>query len=199
MPIITTALGTSSDQTTATQLSQGLAGATANAIATNATRMANLTKAGYPINLFQVNPLNGGSSIEMTNRNSSTYNSAQVEVRRRLTSGLQVQGSYAFSKSLTEANTPTLRNWGGSKGPTAFDIRNGIKATWVYQLPFGQGRNYMSSAHGLLGRIVGGWELAGVGRLQSGTPTNFLSGRATFNYVGILGNGGRRRWRRGAA
>jgi hypothetical protein len=32
-----------------------------------------------------------------------------------------------------------------------------------------------------LGRIVGGWEIAGVGRLQSGTPMNILSGRDTFN------------------
>ncbi len=133
-----------------------------------------------------MNPLNGGAATELTNRNSSTYNSAQVEVRRRLTSGLQIQGSYAFSKSLTNANSPTLRNWGGEKGPTPFDIRHGIKATWVYQLPFGEGRAFLSSAHGVLGRIVGGWEMAGVGRLQSGTPTNLLSGRATFN----AGDGG---------
>jgi hypothetical protein len=181
IPILTTALGTSTDQTTATQLQQGQAGAAANAIATNATRMANLVKAGFPINLFQVNPNSGGNAQLLTNRNSSTYNSAQIEVRRRLASGLQVQGSYAFSKSLTNANSPTLRNWGGEKGPATFDIRHGIKATWLYQLPFGQGRPFLSGAHGVLDRVVGGWEIAGVGRLQSGTPTNLLSGRTTFN------------------
>jgi hypothetical protein len=181
VPIITTAIGSSTDQTTVTQLTQGQAGATANAIATNATRMAALTKAGFPINLFQVNPNNGGNSTELTNRNSSTYNSAQFEVRRRLSTGLQMQVSYAFSKSLTDANTPTLRNWGGNKGPTTFDIRNGIKATWIYQLPFGQGRSLLSSAHGVVGKVVGGWEIAGVGRLQSGTPMNIISGRDTFN------------------
>jgi hypothetical protein len=181
VPIITTAIGSNTDQTTATQLAQGQAGATANAIATNATRMAALTKAGYPINLFQVNPNNGGNSTEETNRNSSTYNSAQVEVRRRLATGLQMQASYAFSKSLTDANTPTLRNWGGNKGPTNFDIRNGIKATWVYQLPFGPGRSMLSSAHGVVGKAIGGWEVAGVGRMQSGVPINIVSGRDTFN------------------
>jgi len=181
VPILTTALGTSTDQTTATQLQQGQAGATANAIAGNATRMSNLTKAGFPINLFQVNPNNGGAANMMTNRNSSTFNSLQIEVRRRLAGGLQIQGSYAFSKSLTNSNNPTLRDWGGEKGPTTFDIRHGFKGTWVYQLPFGQGRTYLSSAHGVLGRIVGGWETAGVARVQSGTPTNLLSGRATFN------------------
>jgi hypothetical protein len=150
--------------------------------------MGNLTKAGYPINLFQVNPNNGGNSTMLTNRNSSTYNSGQVEVRRRLAAGLQLQASYAFSKSLTDANVPggtgsasTLRQWGGNKGPTTFDIRNGIKATWIYQLPFGQGRPLLASAHGVLGKVVGGWEIAGVGRLQSGTPMNFTSGRMTFN------------------
>ncbi len=181
VPILQTALGTTNDQTTATQLTQGVVGTTANGIATNATRMANLTKAGYAINFFQVNPLNGGASTEMTNRNSSTYNSGQIEIRRRLAGGLQVQGSYAYSKSLTDANTPTLRNWGGEKGPASFDIRHGIKATWIYQLPFGQGRSFLSGAHGVLGKVVGGWEMAGVGRLQSGSPTNITSGRGTFN------------------
>ncbi len=181
VPIITTAIGSNTDQTTATYLAQGQAGAAANAIATNATRMAALTKAGYPINLFQVNPNNGGNSTELTNRNSSTYNSGQIEVRRRLATGLQMQASYVFAKSLTDANTPTLRNWGGEKGPTAYDIRNGIKLTWVYQLPFGPGRSMMSSAHGFVGKAVGGWEIAGVGRMQSGVPINLTSGRDTFN------------------
>jgi hypothetical protein len=181
VPIITTAIGSNTDQTTATQLAQGQAGATANGIATNATRMAALTKAGYPINLFQVNPNNGGNSTEETNRNSSTYNSAQFIVRRRLATGLQMEASYAFSKSLTDANTPTLRNWGGNKGPTNFDIRNGIKVTWVYQLPFGPGRSMLSSAHGVAGKVIGGWEIAGVGRMQSGVPINIISGRDTFN------------------
>jgi len=181
VPIITTAIGSNTDQTTATYLAEGQAGASANAIATNATRMAALTKAGYPINLFQVDPNNGGGATEETNRNSSTYNSGQAEVRRRLAAGLQMQFTYAFSKSLTDANTPTLRNWGGSKGPTGFDIRNGIKVTWVYQLPFGPGRSMLSGTHGFVGKTIGGWEIAGVGRMQSGVPVNFTSGRDTFN------------------
>jgi hypothetical protein len=181
VPIITTAIGSNTDQTTVTQLQQGQAGATANGIAGSATRMTNLTKAGYPVNLFQVNPNNGGASTEYTNRNSSTYNSGQIEVRRRLATGLQMQASYAFSKSLTNANGPTLRDWGGEKGPATFDIRHGFKMTWIYQLPFGQGRALASSVHGVAGKFVSGWEVAGVGRLQGGTPTNILSGRATFN------------------
>jgi Carboxypeptidase regulatory-like domain/TonB dependent receptor len=182
IPIIQTAIGSTTDTTTATYLLQGQAGASANAIATNATRMANLTKAGLaPVNYFQVNPLGGGSANEMTNGNMSTYNALQVEVRRRLSRGLQVQGSYAFAKSLTNDTNFTLRNIGGEKGPSPFDFRNAFKFTWIYQLPFGQGRPLLSGAHGVLGKVVEGWQISGVGRLQSGSAVQLTSGRDTFN------------------
>ncbi len=167
VPILTTAIG-ASDQTTATQLLQGQAGATANAIATNVTRMAALTKAGYAANLFVANPIFANAN-ELTNASGSTFNSGQVEVRRRLSQGLQLQGSYAFSKSLQNADNFTLRNIGGEKGPTAFDIRNAFKLTAIYQLPLGHGR------------LRGGWEISTVGRLQSGTPNLLNSGRLTVN------------------
>jgi hypothetical protein len=56
LPMIVTALGSNNDSTSALQIEQGQAGALANAIGTNATRMNRLTNAGYPINLFTVNP-----------------------------------------------------------------------------------------------------------------------------------------------
>ncbi len=169
VPILTTAIG-NSDQTTATQLLQGQAGATANGIATNVTRMAALTRAGYAANLFQANPIFANANL-LTNASGSTYNSGQVEVRRRLSHGLQLQGSYAFSKSLQNANNFTLRNIGGEKGPTNFDIRNAFKLTAIYKLPLGRGR------------LREGWEISGVGRLQSGTPLNLQSGRMTVNGI----------------
>lgn len=192
IPIISTALGTTTDQTTATYLVQGQAGAAANAIATNATRMAHLVAAGYPVNLFQVNPIYANAN-ELVNAGASTYDSGQVEVRRRLSGGLQIQGSYAYSKSLTNENNGTainaitLRNIGGEKGPSAFDMRHQFKFTWIYQLPFGTGRSFLSNRNGFVSRAVSGWELSGVGRLQSGTPINLLSGYETLNQSAATG------------
>ncbi len=148
--------------------------------------MATLTKAGLvPANYFQVNPLFGGTATTEanmeTNGTMSTYNSFQIEVRRRLARGLQIQGSYAFSKSLTNDTNFTLRNIGGEKGPSPFDIRNAFKFTWIYQLPFGQGRSFLPNAHGVLAKVVEGWEISGVGRLQSGSALQLNSGRDTFN------------------
>jgi hypothetical protein len=144
--------------------------------------MASLTKAGLaPVNYFQVNPLGGGNATEMTNGNMSTYNALQVEVHRRLSHGMQILGSYTFAKSLTNDTNFTLRDIGGEKGPSPFDFRNAFKFTWIYQLPFGAGRSYLSGAHGVLGKIVEGWQISGVGRLQSGSAIQLNSGRDTFN------------------
>ena len=182
IPIIQTAIGSTTDTTTATQLLQGQAGATANAIATNATRMSALTKANLvPANYFQVNPLGGGNATEMTNGTTTTYNALQVEVHRRLARGLQILGSYTFAKSLTDDTNFTLRNFGGEKGPSPYDFRHAFKFTWIYQLPFGKGRPFLSSAHGVLGKVVEGWQISGVGRLQSGSALQLNSGRDTFN------------------
>ena len=67
------------DTTFATNLVRGQAGTFANSIATSASRMTSLRAAGYPANLFMVNPtvVNGGAFI-VTNGGSSTYNAMQI-------------------------------------------------------------------------------------------------------------------------
>ncbi|HWD00735.1 MAG TPA: TonB-dependent receptor [Candidatus Sulfopaludibacter sp.] len=190
VPILQTAIGTTNDSTTATQLMLGQAGGTANGIATNATRMANLTAAKYPVNMFVVNPdVASGGTFILTNAGASYYNALQFEVRRRLTNGLQISGSYQFAKSMTNGATAsstdfssptTLRNRGLDHLPSGFDIRNAIKFNWIYELPFGPGRHFLSSANPVVKKMVEGWQISGVARIQSGTPL-FLNGLATFD------------------
>src|SRR5262249_5683238 len=100
LPIITSAGVPTSDSTFATNLERGQAGTFANSIATSSARMTSLRNAGYPANFFTVNPttVNSGAFL-VINGGHSTYNALQVEVRRRMASGLLVQGSYAWSKS----------------------------------------------------------------------------------------------------
>jgi len=185
VPILSTGIGNTTDATTATYLQLGEAGSSANSIAGNATRMGNLTAAGYPVNLFQVNPLNGGSANVLTNNGASNFNALQIEVRRRLASGFTINGSYQFAKSIADGATAsgtdsssatTLRNLRFDRIPSAFDIRHAIKFNWIYELPFGPGRAFAGSVHNPIARrIVEGWQLSGVVRLQSGTPFNISS------------------------
>ena len=41
--------------------------------------------------------------------------------------------------------------------------------SWVYQLPFGAGPPWLSNG-GLMGAIVGGWQLAGITTMTTGRP-----------------------------
>jgi hypothetical protein len=193
LKMIPIALGTTccTDTTTGGYLQLGRFGTFANAIATNVTRMANLTAAGYPVNLFQVNPAVGsGGTYLMTNWGSSFYDALQIEVRRRLAKGLSVQGSYVWAHSLADgavnaqadsSQPTTLRNMRLDRDPTGFDLRHAIKANWIYELPFGPGRSYLTTGNAFVRKAVEGWEIVGVTRIQSGQPSRLTSGRDCIN------------------
>src|SRR5262249_28652480 len=106
VPILSTALGTTVDATTATQLINGSAGSAASGIATNQGRTTNLTKGGYPANLFVVDPtVAGGGPFILANGGSSFYDAFQLDYRKRMTSGFAFQVNYAFSKSLVNGSS----------------------------------------------------------------------------------------------
>ncbi len=192
IPIIRTALNLISDANFATTIERGAAGSLANSIAFDATRMNRLRAAGYPPNFFVVNPsVLGGGSFIVRNGGSSTYNALQVEVRRRLSAGLLLQGSYAWSKSLSNViasssvvfdQPTTFRSTSLDKAPSPWDIRHGLKLNWIYELPFGSNRRYLSNLRQpVLRRVFEGWEIAGVSRMQAGSPEYLRSGRQTYN------------------
>jgi hypothetical protein len=190
VPLLTTAIGNQTDTTTATYLMLGQAGTAANATATNQTRLNNLIAAGYPANLFQVNPTvaSGGAYI-LDNSGASYYNALQIEFRRRLAQGITFQASYTFSKaeavgatssSSDSAQPTTLRNLGLDRVVEPFDIRNAIKLNFIYELPFGAGREFGANSNKIVKTLISGWQMSGVSRLQSGTPL-FFQGLGTFD------------------
>ena len=54
-----------------------------------------------------------------------------------------------------------LRNLWLKKGVTPFDIRQGFKTNFIYELPVGKGKMFMSNSHGLMNALVGGWGFNG--------------------------------------
>jgi hypothetical protein len=192
LPMIVTAIGSNNDATTALQIEQGNAGALANAIATNATRINRLTAAGKPLNLFLVNPtlLNGTATLTVNGGNSN-YHGMQVELQRRMSKGVLAQVSYVWSHSISNEGSQgiagsfnTLRNVGYDKGPSPFDIRQAVKMNWVYELPFGPKRYFLGRVGSPVARkAIEGWELASVTRVQSGAPVRLTSGRNPFNQM----------------
>ncbi|HEX8071625.1 MAG TPA: carboxypeptidase-like regulatory domain-containing protein [Pyrinomonadaceae bacterium] len=148
----------------------------------SAARRANAAAAGLPLNYFQVNPTVQGGAFVVDNGGRSSYDGLVLELRRRLAGGLLLQGSYTWSKSLTDMYTvssvvnsqyATLRNPALSKTASAFDIRHAFKVNWIYELPFGRGRQFLGDVPGWANHLVGGWEWHGAARLQSGAPFNY--------------------------
>ena len=141
----------------------------ANDLIGNATFRANAAAAGIAANHFVANPDYLGGALFVINQGATKYDSLQVELRRRLAQGLQFQSSYVFGNA-RETNFYTHRRgllYARDAGDPG-DTTHAIKANIVYDLPFGQGRRFMSGANPVMERIVGGWQLGFNVKVQSG-------------------------------
>lgn len=169
---------------------------------TNATvkSLIQTGQAGELANTYQTNGLNGTVNFYtnplalglnmMTNYSNATYNSLQVDVRRRMRRGLFIQGNYTYGKVLSDSAGDTnfrfeafldKDNPGIERARAPFDLTHAIKALGTYDLPMGEGHrfNYRPLRH-----ILSGWTTGGVMTWQSGTPFSVLSARGTLNRTG---------------
>jgi hypothetical protein len=191
IPMLSIGLPSTNDVTAAQYVRQNRPGTLAGTINSNTTNMGRLTAAGYPRNLFVVNPdVATGGSYLLTNLGSSYYNALQVEFRRRMAAGLFFQGSYVWAHSivngavndLADYSAPTtFRNIRLDRNPASFDIRHAFKINSIYELPIGPGKKYLSGGNAVVRKVLEGWQVAGVGRIQSGTPFQLTSGRSGMN------------------
>ena len=154
----------------------------------NSTRRANAASVGIPANFFVVNPTLyglpsfGNGSFLVNNDGKTWYDGMTIELRRRFSKGLLIQGNYTYSKSQSNfyvssaiafSQPNTLRNTWLDKTWSPFDIRHGFKLNYIYELPFGNGKKYWSGLHGIANGILGDWGVNGSVRLQSGAPIRF--------------------------
>jgi carboxypeptidase family protein len=133
-----------------------------------ATQRANALAAGIARNHFVVNPDKLGGANVLTNFGGTTYHAGTVELRRWISKNVVFDINYTFSKSLTGLFTTWRR--GPSKSVSPLNITHALKASWIYELPFGRGRRLLGNAGHVLDRVVGGWSINGGGRVQSGAP-----------------------------
>jgi len=136
------------------------------------------------------------NSYTIDSNDFSTYNGVEILIERRFSSNLFVNANYTFSKSLdTRSFDPALTvattGNGQSASSTPFDINNrrlnyarsdfdrthSFKSTFSYDLPFGRGQRYGSSASRMMNYVIGGWRTAGIFTLTSGRPFTVYSGQ----------------------
>ena len=140
----------------------------------NAAQRQNALTAGLPANLFAANPhLLGGSRIA-GNGGFSNYHSLQIELRRRFAQGLQVQANYVYGQMYEGTFRSFRAPWvesldDGQEG----SVEHALKASWLFEFPIGTGRRFATNASPWLDRLVGGWQLHGIARVQSGRVVDF--------------------------
>jgi hypothetical protein len=80
---------------------------------------------------------------------------------------------------------------GGEYSISSFDVPNRLVLSYVVDLPFGNGHHFLSSAHGVTEKLVGGWSVNGITTIQSGFPLALMDASPNlFETDFAIGNGG---------
>jgi hypothetical protein len=120
------------------------------------------------------------------NEGQLSYNALTGKLERRFHDGLNLLASYTWSKILTDtgniiggslggaytANIQNPFNLKAEKAVSPEDTPQIFVLSYLYELPFGKNKAFLSGSH-LLNYVVGGWSISGIQRYQSGQPIGF--------------------------
>lgn len=109
---------------------------------------------------------------------SSTYHAFQTSLSRRFTGGWQMTAAYTWSHAIDDVsdvfdlagafvlpqNDRVLR---AERGDANFDLRHAFTLSFLSNLPYA---NRLSNRGGVKGRLLGGWQIAGISTFQTGQP-----------------------------
>jgi hypothetical protein len=134
----------------------------------------------YPLGAPKLNTNFGSINTSDTWNADSYYHGFQASVQKSFGGGMQMQTSYAWSKSIDTASstgsTNAVTGYGGAvglatpllpslnRGLSDFDIRNNFSLNLVWQVPFGPGLS------GPVRWALAGWQVASIYRVRTGTP-----------------------------
>ncbi len=101
---------------------------------------------------------------------STKYNSLQARAEKRLSGGLTLQGNFTWASAFDFANDYFYWNQNIDYGRESGVRRFVFNLNQVYELPFGHGKKYLSSAPRAMDLALGGWQLSGIWNWESGLP-----------------------------
>lgn len=118
-----------------------------------------------------------GADLRVRDDNGrSQYDSLQIQLERRFSAGWQYRAAYTLSKtkdngegafdSVANTNINFIEPYATSR----LDYPHVLSLESVYDLPFGKGRRYGSNMPVALDAFLGGWQINGIFRWQSGSP-----------------------------
>jgi hypothetical protein len=135
----------------------------------------------------------------LENLGQSTYNALLAKLERRFHNGLNLLASYTYSKTLTDADSalPAFVSFsGGGSVQNSYNLRNEkslsyqdiphtFVVSYIYELPVGKGKKFLNKS-GAVDKALGGWQIGGVQRYQSGQPLAFGCATGIPSYDGCI-------------
>jgi hypothetical protein len=103
------------------------------------------------------------------------YESLQLEAIKRFAHGSSFQAEYLWDHSLdnVEIRAGNPQRWqfpGLDYGNTTYVQRQNLVFNYIYDLPFGQGKHWLSHLPKLADHLLGGWQVAGITQYSTGVP-----------------------------
>jgi hypothetical protein len=130
--------------------------------------------------IFRPDPT-AGSIMSIEPSGLSRYNSGQFTLTKRYSWGVQFNLNYTYSSYISDSDTfliPASNPFDTSadRARSAFDQPHRFVADYIFQVPFFEDK-------GLLTRLLGGWELAGVTTVASGMPFTVYNAQNAFGLL----------------
>ncbi len=107
----------------------------------------------------------------------SKFNAGTLRLNKRLSNGIAVGANYQYSHSIDDAGAlgsvggVGAQNWtdlAAEEGNSTIDQRHKVSGTYLYELPFGQDKRWMTTGTG--SHILEGFSVSGSFTFASGTP-----------------------------
>lgn len=113
--------------------------------------------------------------IYESSEGNSILHAGSVRIRKRLSKGLGISATYVYSKSIDDATSigggasvvaQNPFDISADRGLSSFDQRHKFTGNWIYDLPFGDGRRWVT--RGPLSHALGAWQWSGDFTIASG-------------------------------
>lgn len=146
-----------------------------------------------PENTDGTYPLPGWNGVqENTMSGSSFYSGLVARVEKRYSSGFSLLGSYTFSKCLgwpwQDVFSWHPLDMGLDRGHCQEDMNHVLVANSIYELPFGHGKQFLNNSSAISDAFLGGWKVAAIASLHSGTWSTLGSSQSLGIFVNALPN-----------
>jgi hypothetical protein len=141
---------------------------------------------------------NMGGIQDAHDMGTGNYNAFSAKATHRFSKGLSVIASYTWGKSLDD--TSGIRNQGNDNlypqnsdcitceyGRSAFDVKNRIVGSALYELPIGPGK-LVPVNNKALNAAIGGWQIGGIFTHQTGVVGTPLLGIDNASIASPFGN-----------